>query len=225
MLVYAVINDVPLIFAGYLKHRVVGSAIDTKFWHLLEDNRIVSHSYWSERRFGSAIAYVIVWRTRIINRPEEIIRTLAVENVRRLAELPRLLSATLGCHHLYGLFLYAYHITIQLSTSHITVPPINIWFLALGVDKHIYIYLLPAAYWRITYDRSTIVNERPCWAIAHSHAYLLALASICTEIQKILIRAILLLHLDGSRRPCIAFGPFHLVALYIEHCTLIGPSL
>ena len=69
MLVYAVINDVPLIFAWYLKNRVVGSAIDAKFGHLLEDYRIVSHGYWSERRFGSAIAYVIIRRTSIINGP------------------------------------------------------------------------------------------------------------------------------------------------------------
>ena len=45
MLVYAVINNVPLIFAWYLKNRVMGGAIDAKFWHLLEDKRIFSESY------------------------------------------------------------------------------------------------------------------------------------------------------------------------------------
>ena len=49
LLVDAVINDVPLVFAGHLDDRVVGSAVDSMGGVLTEYYGLVSHPYRTQR--------------------------------------------------------------------------------------------------------------------------------------------------------------------------------
>ena len=79
-------------------------------------------------------------------------------------------------------------------------------------------------YRRVTYYGFSRVNKRPCGGVAHGYTDFLALSGITTEIEVVFV-AVLFLSFDDGGCPCVALGPFHLVASHVEHCALILPFL
>ena len=73
----------------------------------------------------------------------------------------------------------------------------------------------------------TQVNEWTCRRIRnrYTHLFSAVIIRIGTEIEIVLVAAVLLLHLYGCRSPEIAVSPGNLVALGIEHHTLVLPLL
>lgn len=114
VLVDAVIDDVPFVLARQLEHRVVCGAVDKLVGLLEEDGGIgsVNHLDGSEGRLGRAVAYMIVGRTGIIDRPEEVVRSFAIEDVGAFAVGPGLERTALRSEHLDGFGLDAEHVGI-----------------------------------------------------------------------------------------------------------------
>ena len=95
-----VIDDVPEILLRVFEDGVVGGAINLLFGTLLEDNGLLSHLDWTQWRFAGAISHMVVVGTRVIDRPEEIVDALAIEDDgsldRSTIAAPRLLDIKAG---------------------------------------------------------------------------------------------------------------------------------
>ena len=171
---------------------------------------------------------MIVGCTRIIHRPHEVVESVAIEHVWCLTISIILQASTLWSHHGHGFVLNLSHAWLQLGTCHETVAPIEVRLLRYWVDKYIHIDELPMATWMVLRQkRVPQVNKWTRRRISNRYPHLLSAVVIRTgtEIEIVLVAAILLLHLYGCRSPEIAIGPGNLVALGIEHHTLVLPFL
>ena len=228
ILVDAVIYDIPLICAWLLNHGVMGCAINLVLWILNQNDRILGYLDRTERRLRCSISHMIVGCTRIIHRPHEVVESVAIEHVWRLAISIILQTSTLWSHHGYGFILNLGHAWFQLGTSHKTVAPIEVRFLGNRVDEDIHIdELTVATRMVLRQKRMAQVNERTCRRIRNRYTHLLSavIIRIGTEIEIVLVAAVLLLYLYGCRSPEIAVGPGNLVALCIKHHAFILPFL
>ena len=232
VLVDAVVDDVPLVAAGNLQDGVVGRAEDAVFGLLADDQIVfrvdVDGAEWRLRR---AVAHVVVGRAGVVDRPEEIVRSLAVEHVGSLAEGPGVERAALGRQVAYGLLLHREQVVAELGPGHEAVAPVEVVLAALRVAEHVDVDGLSAAGLLRTVgigdDGRSAVYERAGGRVAHGHANLLALrlGVVGREVEVIFVGAILLFNLLDARSPGITRGPADLVALHVEHLALVGPVL
>ena len=146
VLVDAVIDDVPLILAGNLQDAVVRRAVNLVLGLLLNHQVVLFVNIdGAEGRLCRAVADVVVGRACVIDRPEEIVCALAVEDVGTLAEGPGIERAALGRQVSDGLLLHARHVVVQLGTGHEAVAPVDVALATLGVLEHIDVDGLSAA--------------------------------------------------------------------------------
>ena len=112
VLVDAVVDYVPVVGAGNVNHRVVGSAVDGVLGVLLQCDRLFCHGDRSKRRFRCAVSHVIVGRTSVVDRPHEVVQTVAVEHVGCLAIGIVLQSAALRSEHFQCVRLNIDHVLL-----------------------------------------------------------------------------------------------------------------
>ena len=242
MLVDAVVDDVPVValLRGQLQDAVVRRAIDALLGALLYDAVVLLiDGDGAEGRLGSAVAHVVVGRPRVVDRPEEVVEALAVEDVGSLAVGPCVEAAALRREVHLRLRLYRQQVVVQFGTGHEAVAPVQVVLAALRVAEHVDVDGLSAAHALgavgIGDDGPSAVSEGTRGAVAHGHAYLLAvrLRVVGGEVEVVLVGspygfcvlAAGCFHLDDGGSPGVARGPLHLVALHVEHLTLVGPVL
>ena len=85
VLVYAVINEVPLISAWYLEHAIMCRSVYLVGLVLDEDYRLFCYLDRTERIFACSVCYMVVGRAGIVNAPMEVIDAVALEHVWCLA--------------------------------------------------------------------------------------------------------------------------------------------
>ena len=222
----AVIYNVPLVASGYLQHTVVCRSVDVLPGVLYQHDGVLGHLDLSEGRGAGAVGHVVVGRTRIIHAPVEIILAVAVEDVGSLAEGIVLQGAALGGHHRGGAGLEAHHVVIEFGSGHVAVAPVEVVLAAHGVGEDIHVNLLSAthSFGQVIDDGVTQVLEGSRRRVGHGHSDGLAVALrvMAAEIEIVLVRAVLLLHLLDAGCPCVAAGPCH-IGVEVEHDTLVCP--
>ena len=221
------VHDVPLIGSRHLDDRVVGRAIDFALRILLQHHRLVGHLDWAERRGRCAVGHVVVGRSRVVDRPHEIVQSVAVEHVGRLTVGVVAERSTLRCHERDGLLLDAGHVGVELGSRHHAVAPVEVRLLAHGVYKHVDVDELSVESLRLLADeRMAEVDKRASGRVGHGHTHLLASAilGLRAVVEEVFV-ALGGLHLLGSGCPEVAVGPGYLSILGVEHHTLAAPFL
>lgn len=96
ILVDAMIYDIPLICTWLLNDGIMGCAINLVLRVLDQNDRILGYLDRTERRLRCSVSHMIVGCTRIIHRPHEVVESVAIEHVWRLAISIILQTSTLG---------------------------------------------------------------------------------------------------------------------------------
>ena len=178
----SMIHDIPSIslpiFPGHTEHRIMSRSNHTVSTILYQHYRTLSHLNRTKRRVRRSVCHMIVWRSRIIHRPHEIILPIAIEHVRSLPIAVILQRATLRSHHRDSLLLYRFHIRVQLSPCHIAVAPIEIRFAGNRVGEDIHVDLLAMVDRRLGDERLGLSLKRTGRRVCYSNSYLLGITSL-----------------------------------------------
>ncbi len=135
-----VVNDIPVVSARYLYHRIMPRAVNTFRLIFLYDYIISRYRKRACGRCGCAIPYTVVGTTGIIFAPHKIISAFPIENICALAE------GFIYFNNLGSVRFKRYHVFIQFSYRHIAIAPVQVAFAGLRIRKYIRIDLLPAFY-------------------------------------------------------------------------------
>ena len=224
ILVDAVIDNVPLIGVGNLKHTVVGRAVNLTLVVGTQDDRMLGHLDRTKGRGGCTIGYVIVGRAGVVNRPEEIVEAVAIEHIGGFAIGIVAQRASLGGEDYDAGLVDRNHVVVEFGSGHIAVAPIEIALSADGVGEDITVNLLSPSGGRLGNHRTAGVGERTGRMVGYGHTNLLATTGhgITTEVEEVLVLAIDEFLLDTGC-PSIAIGPSNLVGLEVEDGAFVLP--
>ena len=96
-LVDAVINDIPLVGTGDVDDGIVCCAVDLVVRVLCYYYWLLCHADGASWRGACSVGHVIIWRAGVVDAPEEIVLSVAVEHVHSLAE-----GIVIKCASLWG---------------------------------------------------------------------------------------------------------------------------
>lgn len=221
----AVVDDVPLVFAGDLEYGVVCRSVDELLGRLLKDGGVgaVHHLDGTERTLCRTVGNVVVCRTGVVDRPKEIVGAFAVEHVGGFAVCPCLQRAAFGREHGDGFGFDGGHVVVQFSTCHVAVTPVEIMTTGLGIGEYVDVDLLSVSYGRFADDGFAVVDKRAGGVVGNGYADFLAATCVGTIIEIVFVGAVFLLHFFDGRCPCVAFCPWNLVGTHVEDGAFVFP--
>ena len=130
------VDDVPVVGAGNVDDGVMAGAIDAVGGILDDDDGLRGNLDGTGGRGGGAVGHVVVGRAGVVDRPEEVVESVAIEHVGALAVGVVGEGTARGCDDVF-VAAHRHHVVGEQSVAETSVAIVEIGLAGNGVGEHV----------------------------------------------------------------------------------------